>query len=110
MLKEETIKLLKKEDDLLEKMLIITYEKFKNKKNMLGGSYLKDICAICNTKESYQDKIIYLASKLIEYSKITYGELKAFGFSNELLENLKNYNQNNLQVKIKKIYRRRNNI
>ena len=38
---------------------------------------------------------------------MTYGELKAFGFSNELLEELKNYNKRNLKVKIKKIYRRR---
>jgi len=89
MLKQETIALLRREDDLLEKMIIISHELFEDKKCVGGGSYLEGLYTIIAVQENYEDKIVYLASRLILHNKISYGELKAFGFTEQLLDKVK---------------------
>lgn len=88
MLKNETIKLIKKEDDLLDKSIILVNALFKNVTDKQGKPYIEHLYYVSDNLESYEEKVVGMLHDVIEDTYVDEKLLIAFGFPKNIVESL----------------------
>ena len=65
-LNNEDIELIKKEDDLIDKSIIIVNKLFKDKKDKEGKPYINHLYYVMNSFSTYKEKVVGLMHDTIE--------------------------------------------
>lgn len=88
MLKQETITLIKREDDLLEKAIILVNDLFKNSTDKQGKPYIEHLYYVSDNLESYEEKIVGMLHDVIEDTYVDEKLLLIFGFPKNIVESV----------------------
>lgn len=88
MLKQETITLIKREDDLLEKAIILVNNLFKNSTDKQGKPYIEHLYYVSDNLESYEEKIVGMLHDIIEDTYVDEKLLLVFGFPKNIVESV----------------------
>lgn len=88
MLKQETITLIKREDDLLEKAIILVNDLFENSTDKQGKPYIEHLYYVSNNLESYEEKIVGMLHDIIEDTYVDEKLLLVFGFPKNIVESV----------------------
>ena len=88
MLEQKIIKLIKEEEDLLDKAIILVNQVFKNKTDKSGVPYINHLYFVCNNVNDYISKVVGILHDVVEDTDVTLEQLKALGFPSEVLEAL----------------------
>lgn len=82
---EEEIELIKREDDLIDKSLIIVSKLFKDKVDKQGVPYIEHLYYVMNHVDTYEQKVLGILHDSIEDTELTLIDLKELGYPEEIL-------------------------
>lgn len=88
MLKQETITLIKREDDLLDKAIILVNDLFKNVTDKQGKPYIEHLYYVSNNLENYEEKIVGMLHDVIEDTYVDEDLLLTFGFPKNIVNSV----------------------
>lgn len=88
MLKQETITLIKREDDLLNKAIILVNDLFKNVTDKQGKPYIEHLYYVSNNLENYEEKIVGMLHDVIEDTYVDEDLLLTFGFPKNIVNSV----------------------
>lgn len=88
MLRQETITLIKREDDLLDKAIILVNDLFKNVTDKQGKPYIEHLYYVSNNLENYEEKVVGMLHDVIEDTYVDKDLLLAFGFPKNIVESV----------------------
>ena len=87
-LNNEDIELIKKEDDLIDKSIIIVNKLFKDKKDKEGKPYINHLYYVMNSFSTYKEKIVGLMHDTIEDTSMSLFGLMRLGYPIDILKSI----------------------
>lgn len=87
-LNNEDIELIKKEDDLIDKSIIIVSKLFKGKKDKEGKPYLNHLYFVMNNVSLYEEKVVGLLHDVIEDTPLNLCDLEYLGYPKEIVKSI----------------------
>lgn len=87
-LNSEDIELIKKEDDLIDKSLIIINKLFKDKKDKEGKPYINHLYYVMNSVSTYEEKVVGLMHDTIEDTSMSLFGLMRLGYPIDILKSI----------------------
>lgn len=85
-LENSQVNLIKREDDMIDKALIIVLILYKEKRDEFGNMYIDYLLTIMRSLETYEEKVVGLLYNILEDNNITINDLADLGFSQSVIE------------------------
>lgn len=85
---EHELELIKREDDLIDKSIIIVSKLFKEKKDKEGKPYLNHLYFVMNNVSLYEEKVVGLLHDVIEDTPLNLCDLEYLGYPKEIVKSI----------------------